>query len=451
MEHVWLEGTNAQVDFYLELFSIFLSLILLAGYSLQTKASNRTEPLKRKYFIILLIAHICTMISSAILFYCVGNVQFELLSLYIAVVTYIFIFLENYLFHFFFYLSVKKPFNLGTPTKIITHFFMALSIITFLVLLFAGMCFFLDENGEFQNGNFYYIGTLICQFILLYDLILIMINRKKLPRLQLFAWIIYALLPIVALPIGVLISPVYLSLATFLSLLIIYMTINVIDNQQSIESENQSMKNTLTLSKAQTDIMISQIQPHFLFNALASISALCYFDSKTAQKATNKFADYLRMNLNSIRNATPISFAKELEHVETYLWLEQLRFNERLNVEYDIKEKDFSIPPLCIQPIVENAVKHGVCVKTEGGHIFISTAKNDKDFLITIKDDGVGFSLSKLDSLKADHKGLKNCEQRISNLCHGYIEIDSKVNEGTTVIVHIPQNPDKKAKKYTKK
>lgn len=440
--HIWPEGTNYRVDFYLELFAVILSFILFFGYSYQMKKQSKKEPLKKKYFSTLIIVQILTLLTNAFYFFYKDNPSYILQFNIFSALTYYFTLIQIILFHYFFYLSTKKAFNLGTGVKYFINGYLIV-VILICIVLFPVISYFMHHPGIINETNlvfFFLISELLGPSILILDIVLIISNRKKIARLEVFAWTMYAILPLISLPLAIFISQVYLYLATFISLIVFYMTINVIEHFNLIEQENQNIKNNMILSKAQTDIMMSQIQPHFLFNALASISALCYFDAETAQKATNKFADYLRMNLNSIRNTENVLFSKELEHVQTYLWLEQIRFSERLKVEYDIMETEFFIPPLCIQPIVENAVKHGICAKPEGGTVVISTSKAESEYLITIKDDGVGFDLNDLDYLKKTHKGLNNCEDRIKNLCNGYFEITSKPQKGTTVVVHIPEN-----------
>lgn len=222
----------------------------------------------------------------------------------------------------------------------------------------------------------------------------------------------------------------------FFSLFLIYINVQ---KEEQIELEKK--RNELT--QAQMDIMLSQIQPHFIYNSLATISALCDFDPRLAQDAVERFSSYLKMNLYSIKCKDNITFEKELEHIQTYLWLEQLRFDNRLKINYDIQCSSFQVPPLSVQPIVENAVKHGICPKPEGGEITISSKQTDKEYIITVKDNGVGFSL---DALKNDgkvHIGTSSVKDRIQYLCHGSVTINSEINKGTTVTICIPKKRTK--------
>ena len=194
------------------------------------------------------------------------------------------------------------------------------------------------------------------------------------------------------------------------------------------------------LYEAKVAVMTSQIQPHFMYNALTSIAMMCQIDPETAQEATVTFAKYLRGNMDSLKQTKPVPFEVELEHLKKYLYIEKLRFGKKLNVEYDIKATDFCIPMLSVQPLVENAVKHGVGMKKKGGTVTISTRETDSAFEVIISDNGVGFDTS---APKADdgrsHVGMENTRSRLKQMCGGEITIQSTVGEGTTATITLPK------------
>ena len=146
-------------------------------------------------------------------------------------------------------------------------------------------------------------------------------------------------------------------------------------NNQMIQKEGRRSKaeKDLKLREQRLSLMLSQIQPHFLYNTLNTITALCRVNPKLAEETTIKFSGYLRENMYSMGENYTNPFSKELDHTNIYLDIEKLRFGDRVKVEYDIKSDDFNMPTLTLQPIVENAVKHGICSKLEGGTIKIST------------------------------------------------------------------------------
>ena len=116
-------------------------------------------------------------------------------------------------------------------------------------------------------------------------------------------------------------------------------------------------------------------------------------------------------------------------------------FSDKLKIEYDIQEKKFCVPTLSIQPIVENAIKHGVTKKPEGGTVRISTASDDKDYIVTVKDDGVGFDPSAIEEDDGrSHVGIQNIRYRFENMMHATVSIESEKGVGTCVIIRIPKN-----------
>ncbi len=192
--------------------------------------------------------------------------------------------------------------------------------------------------------------------------------------------------------------------------------------------------------EAKVSVMVSQIQPHFMYNALTSIAMMCQIDPDTAQEATVTFAKYLRGNMDSLKQTKPIPFEQELEHLKKYLYIEKLRFGKKLNIEYDIQAADFVLPQLSIQPLVENAVKHGVGMKKKGGTVTIATRETETAYEVIISDDGVGFDTTaeKKDDGRS-HVGMENTIRRVKDMCGGEIRIESKVGEGTTATVILPK------------
>lgn len=202
-------------------------------------------------------------------------------------------------------------------------------------------------------------------------------------------------------------------------------------------------KDVLRHEKEQTELrvsaMISQMQPHFLYNSLAVIAALCEEDPELAAKATNAFSDYLRENISFANKSGPISFSEELGHIKIYVWLEKLRFPNKLSVEYDIKCTAFPVPALSVQPMVENAVKHGICKTKEGGTVRICSFESDQYYMVTINDDGAGFDVSQGASDGRHHLGIENTRYRIREMMGGSLDIESFPGKGTTVIIKIPK------------
>ncbi len=189
----------------------------------------------------------------------------------------------------------------------------------------------------------------------------------------------------------------------------------------------------------QVSAMISQMQPHFLYNSLAVIAALCEEDPPLAAKATNAFSDYLRKNMNFADKSDPIPFSEELSHVKTYVWLEKLRFPNKLTVEYDIRCTLFQVPALTVQPMVENAIKHGICKNRAGGTVRIGSFETDLSYIVTISDDGIGFDTEEIIDDERQHLGIKNTRYRIQKMMGGSLEIISTPQKGTAVTITLPK------------
>ena len=193
------------------------------------------------------------------------------------------------------------------------------------------------------------------------------------------------------------------------------------------------------LEESRIAILLSQMQPHFIHNILNVIYYLCGKDPAAAQGAISKFSDHLRNNMEAISQKELITFRKELDHIHTYLELEQIRFDEELSIVYDIEEDSFLLPVLSIQPLVENAVKHGIAKKRGGGVVTISSRQTEKAYRITVSDTGAGFDVDRYMEDGKVHVGLINVRQRLASRMNATIEVDSTPGNGTTVTVTIPR------------
>lgn len=193
------------------------------------------------------------------------------------------------------------------------------------------------------------------------------------------------------------------------------------------------------LQESRISIMLSQLQPHFLFNVLNTIYYLCGSQPEKARKVVDKFSTYLRDNLESLDQKEMVPFQKEFDHIQTYLELEKIRFEEELTVVYDIQADQFYLPVLTVQPLVENAVKHGITKKRGGGVLTLSTREQLGSFVITVSDTGIGFDPEHyLDDGKI-HVGIENVRLRLEDMAGGMLKITSSPGNGTTAVITIPK------------
>lgn len=195
------------------------------------------------------------------------------------------------------------------------------------------------------------------------------------------------------------------------------------------------------LAENKTVMMVSQIQPHFLYNSISCIRELCLSNPGKAYDALAQFSHFLRGNMDSLSSNAPIPFTRELRHVKNYLALELLRFEELLQVEYQLEITEFYIPALTLQPIVENAVRYGISRKTGGGTVLISTREEKEQVVITISDTGVGFDVKQKGTAAGSrsHIGISNVRERLARQCNGTMHVSSIPGEGTIVHIYIPK------------
>lgn len=201
----------------------------------------------------------------------------------------------------------------------------------------------------------------------------------------------------------------------------------------------QSLRQQRDNARLQTEIMLSQIQPHFLNNTLVAIGHLCS-GAPEAKAALYKFAGYLQGNMDALTRTDPIPFTTELEHTKAFLELEQLRFGKKLNVVYDLEATAFLLPTLTLQPIAENAVEHGVRENEDGaGTVKISTREYPERWEITVSDDGPGFDPGAVATDGERHIGLRNVRERLRHVCGGGLRIESEPGKGCHVMIELPK------------
>ena len=227
-------------------------------------------------------------------------------------------------------------------------------------------------------------------------------------------------------------------MALVVVLLIIPSHINAAFRARELEAEQQILKRELQENRI--SIMLSQMKPHFIFNTLNTIYHLCDIDPAKAKSTISSFSTYLRNNINNLGQSEMVYFEKEMSFVNAYLDIEKVRFDDELLISYDIAVSNFKLPVLTVQPIVENAVKHGTSKKEGISNLYITTRETHAFYEIEIRDTGVGFDAS-IPRPDDGHKhiGISNVRQRLETLCGGTLTIDSTPGVGTTSIIRIPK------------
>lgn len=200
------------------------------------------------------------------------------------------------------------------------------------------------------------------------------------------------------------------------------------------------------VAKAELQALQAQINPHFLFNALNTIVSLVRTDGEKARKLLIQLGDFFRKNIQ--RRDKFVSLREELEHIRAYLSIEQARFGDSLNVVEKIapEAEDWLVPPLTLQPLVENSIKHGIYPKVNGGTVNIRCRVEQHVLRVVIEDDGVGIEQAKLEAIRQKRYisptgagvGLSNINDRLKYLYGSELEIQSEQGRGTRVSINIP-------------
>jgi sensor histidine kinase YesM len=203
------------------------------------------------------------------------------------------------------------------------------------------------------------------------------------------------------------------------------------------ELEMEKIALNAQLAETRISTMISQIRPHFIYNTLGSIEQLCHLDPPKAGELVHDFAKYLRGNFGELDNPRPILMSQEMEHVRHYVSIENVRFPD-MTFSFEMNSGDFHIPALTVQPIVENAIKHGLMKLQKGGTVHVVSYETDTSYCVLVEDDGGGFDTGVLlDDRK--HVGLRNIRERLKVMVGGTLDIESTVGVGTKVHITIPK------------
>jgi LytS/YehU family sensor histidine kinase len=228
---------------------------------------------------------------------------------------------------------------------------------------------------------------------------------------------------------------VLLAVAAVMALRLVPHSINAATKAKELEMEQLVLRAELTESRIST--MMSQIRPHFVYNTLGSIEQLCKLNPPKAAELVHSFSKYLRGNFGELDNPKPIPMSREMEHVHHYVSIENVRFPD-MTFTFEMNSVDFHIPALTVQPIVENAIKHGLMKLQKGGVIRVVSYETDTHYCVSVEDNGGGFdTAAPLDERR--HVGLRNIRERLRVMVNGTLHIESEIGVGTKVLIEIPK------------
>lgn len=249
------------------------------------------------------------------------------------------------------------------------------------------------------------------------------------------ATLVYLILPIIAVVIQ---SFKYGVSFTYLSLVISSLTLFI---SHEVNYYEYNAEKERKLAEERIRLFNQQIQPHFIFNSLAVIKHLCSKNPDEARTAIDEFSGYMRSSTDMMNSSECVPVESELDLVKHYIYMQKKNFGDSIEFSYDIKDKDFSVPPFSIQTSVENALKHGLRAKVmENGFLAVRTYKSGNRHIIEIEDNGAGFDTSILeDNSQNNRVGIRNTKGRLRLMCDGTIDIKSEIGKGTVVTIGIPE------------
>lgn len=306
----------------------------------------------------------------------------------------------------------------------------------YFILLGIAQCttflYYVTPDNDFIRGSWHPLLVAPIAAIMLLNLAGVIRRRKRLPDKYYVAFLIHLLpMTVAALIHAVIFVPLLVVFGLGFSMLSMFGII-------LCDQIEQYMRQQREIAHQRASIMVLQMRPHFIFNTMMSIYYLCAQDSKKAQQVTLDFTSYLRKNFSAIASENTIPFANELEHTRAYLAVEQVQFEDSLFVEYDTPHIRFRVPPLTLQPIVENAVKHGMDPDSAPLRICIRTRETDAGHEITVEDNGPGFAQTNMDESEP-HIALANIQQRLEIMCGGKLTVMPREGGGTVVKVILPE------------
>jgi sensor histidine kinase YesM len=312
--------------------------------------------------------------------------------------------------------------------------FITLDMIFLMLSVFFHWYFVIDEQNYYHRSYLSFLTPTFTALVLILNLELLARHRHSLTKRMMVCLSLCMILPAAA--------AVYQFFHYGVSYANIAMIISMINLFVNVISEQGQMlnKEVVKMNDMKVQLLISQIGPHFIYNTLGTIKHLCRTNPKQAETMVDDLSIYLRGNLDTLTEKKCIPFQDELNSVKAYLDVEKQRFGDRVKTVYEIEDTQFLIPALTLQPLVENAVTHGVCAKEEGGTITIRTSLQAEDHVICIEDDGAGFDVSRIKEQDEEHIGIHNVEGRLQSLCHGTMKVESTIGEGTVITIKIPKN-----------
>ena len=308
----------------------------------------------------------------------------------------------------------------------------ALSGIYYVMLIatqFTNVFYYVTPDNQYVRYPMFAVMVSPLAAIMILNVVCTIRKRRKLSKRYFWGLMVY-LMPMTAAVIFHMFYDADVFIVLFMLLFALIMFYLIL-----ADNIDQFMRQQREIANQRASIMVLQMRPHFVSNAMMSIYYLCDKDPQKAKQVTLDFTAYLRKNFTALASEDTIPFTSELEHTRAYLAVEQAQFEDSLFVSFDTPHTLFRVPPLTLQPIVENSVKHGLRASNDPIHISVVTRKTDTGNEIIVEDDGPGFD--PVDD-NEPHIALDNIRQRLEWMCKGKLTIAPREGGGTSVKVTIP-------------
>ena len=306
---------------------------------------------------------------------------------------------------------------------------------------FRHVIYYFDKDNFYHRGDMYYLALVPVFACFVLILVVVAYHRKFFSRLQRVSLLVYLSFPVGSAILMVITGQVssVINIAISVALVMMYMFYEIEKNQRMLKQAEEIMEKERINNEFKNTMLWTQIQPHFIYNNLNVIQFLCKQNPEEAAKAVNHLSTFLRSYIDAYDLDVCIPISEEMEIIEHYIYMQKLRYEDRLSVDINVESTNFSVPPLSVESLVENSVRHGVARKVEGGKVNIHVWESEDEHLVEVTDNGIGFDSDELNLDGKNHVGLKNTDSRLKFMINGSLEVISKPGEGCRAIVHVPK------------
>lgn len=318
--------------------------------------------------------------------------------------------------------------------RVITCFLLFLGVTLWVAMIPTDWNYVVASDGTCVGGKYFIVPLLPIAATLVANGTLAIVRHKAIGKRGTVSFVCFSLLPLIAMSVSSSYDESIMMIACTGSAMALYCTVHV---RQAEAAARQEIK----LTDLHSRTVFQRLQPEFIYNGLNSIYRLCDENPREAQESVSNFSDYLRMNMDAMRLEGMVPMNHERLHTEKYLSIVRLRYRDRLKVVWDLQATEFFLPMLTLQPLVENAVVHGIATRPEGGTITVASWENETQYFITVRDDGMGFDTEKPaeENEIRSTLGVSGVRTRVRSICEGELHVQSIPGVGTEVKITIPK------------